>query len=124
MAILIDRQLPVFATRDWHPANHSSFIQQGGPGRNTALLIPKVQNLQSLCISLSPLILFQQELMLNRMVVRVLKTRHSSCNWIMQTPSVCSSADLPIDYCVLNTVRDVLIYPYQGVVVNRCHARR
>jgi nicotinamidase/pyrazinamidase len=25
------RQLPVFATRDWHPANHCSFIQQGGP---------------------------------------------------------------------------------------------
>lgn len=25
------RQLPVFATRDWHPKNHDSFIQQGGP---------------------------------------------------------------------------------------------
>ncbi|HRQ05001.1 MAG TPA: nicotinamidase [Nitrosomonas halophila] len=22
--------LPVFATRDWHPANHCSFVQQGG----------------------------------------------------------------------------------------------
>lgn len=22
---------PIFATRDWHPANHSSFVQQGGP---------------------------------------------------------------------------------------------
>lgn len=26
-----NRQLPVFATRDWHPSNHCSFIQQGGP---------------------------------------------------------------------------------------------
>jgi nicotinamidase/pyrazinamidase len=26
-----NRQLPVFATRDWHPANHCSFIRQGGP---------------------------------------------------------------------------------------------
>jgi len=25
------RQLPVFATRDWHPAKHCSFIRQGGP---------------------------------------------------------------------------------------------
>ncbi|MEW5944341.1 MAG: nicotinamidase [Pseudomonadota bacterium] len=25
------RSLPVFATRDWHPANHCSFRQQGGP---------------------------------------------------------------------------------------------
>ena len=27
----IQRQLPVFATRDWHPTNHGSFIKQGGP---------------------------------------------------------------------------------------------
>ncbi|WP_340123388.1 isochorismatase family protein [Methylobacter svalbardensis] len=27
----INRQLPVLVTRDWHPANHCSFIRQGGP---------------------------------------------------------------------------------------------
>ncbi|MGZ8214814.1 MAG: isochorismatase family protein [Methylosarcina sp.] len=27
----VQRQLPVIATRCWHPKNHSSFIQQGGP---------------------------------------------------------------------------------------------
>ena len=27
----IQRQLPVLATRDWHPKNHHSFLQQGGP---------------------------------------------------------------------------------------------
>jgi nicotinamidase/pyrazinamidase len=27
----IQRQLPVFATCDWHPKNHGSFIKQGGP---------------------------------------------------------------------------------------------
>jgi nicotinamidase/pyrazinamidase len=27
----IERQLPVLTTRDWHPSNHCSFIQQGGP---------------------------------------------------------------------------------------------
>lgn len=25
------RQLPVLATRDWHPENHGSFVEQGGP---------------------------------------------------------------------------------------------
>ncbi len=25
------RQLPIFATRDWHPADHCSFREQGGP---------------------------------------------------------------------------------------------
>lgn len=27
----ISRQLPVFASRDWHPSKHCSFIRQGGP---------------------------------------------------------------------------------------------
>ncbi|MGZ4993743.1 MAG: hypothetical protein ACXV79_06225 [Methylobacter sp.] len=26
-----ERRLPVFASRDWHPLNHCSFIRQGGP---------------------------------------------------------------------------------------------
>lgn len=26
-----DRKLPIFITRDWHPANHCSFKEQGGP---------------------------------------------------------------------------------------------
>lgn len=26
-----ERNLPIFATRDWHPANHCSFVAQGGP---------------------------------------------------------------------------------------------
>lgn len=25
------RKLPIFATRDWHPADHCSFVTQGGP---------------------------------------------------------------------------------------------
>lgn len=27
----LDAGLPIFATRDWHPANHCSFVDQGGP---------------------------------------------------------------------------------------------
>ena len=27
----VSRNLPVFATRDWHPAHHSSFHERGGP---------------------------------------------------------------------------------------------
>jgi len=27
----LDAGLPIFATRDWHPANHCSFLDQGGP---------------------------------------------------------------------------------------------
>ncbi len=31
MEKFVSHGLPVFATRDWHPANHCSFQQQGGP---------------------------------------------------------------------------------------------
>jgi nicotinamidase/pyrazinamidase len=30
-ARFVEHKLPVFATRDWHPANHCSFRSQGGP---------------------------------------------------------------------------------------------
>jgi len=29
--VFSEQQLPVFATRDWHPADHCSFTAQGGP---------------------------------------------------------------------------------------------
>jgi nicotinamidase/pyrazinamidase len=31
IALFVSRGLPVFASRDWHPANHCSFKEQGGP---------------------------------------------------------------------------------------------
>lgn len=31
LAAFVRARLPVFATRDWHPANHCSFREQGGP---------------------------------------------------------------------------------------------
>jgi nicotinamidase/pyrazinamidase len=44
------RRLPVVATRDWHPADHSSFQQQGGPwpphcvaGTNGASFSPRLE---------------------------------------------------------------------------------
>ena len=36
-----NRQLPVFAIRDWHPPNHCSFIQQGGPWPEHCIAGPK-----------------------------------------------------------------------------------
>jgi len=31
LELFASRKLPVFATRDWHPADHCSFLQQRGP---------------------------------------------------------------------------------------------
>ncbi len=31
IALFADRGLPIFVTRDWHPADHCSFLSEGGP---------------------------------------------------------------------------------------------
>jgi nicotinamidase/pyrazinamidase len=31
LKLFVARRLPVFATRDWHPPDHCSFVEQGGP---------------------------------------------------------------------------------------------
>jgi nicotinamidase/pyrazinamidase len=31
IALFHAHELPIFATRDWHPPNHCSFLQNGGP---------------------------------------------------------------------------------------------
>lgn len=31
IALFQSQRLPIFATRDWHPPNHCSFVEQGGP---------------------------------------------------------------------------------------------
>lgn len=31
IAVFTEKGLPIFATRDWHPPNHCSFAEQGGP---------------------------------------------------------------------------------------------
>lgn len=31
IAVAMGRQMPIFVSRDWHPSNHCSFKEQGGP---------------------------------------------------------------------------------------------
>jgi nicotinamidase/pyrazinamidase len=31
IALFVAKKLPIYASRDWHPANHCSFREQGGP---------------------------------------------------------------------------------------------
>ena len=51
IALFEEASLPIFATRDWHPANHCSFVEQGGTW-------------PSHCIANTPGAAFVQELLL------------------------------------------------------------
>jgi nicotinamidase/pyrazinamidase len=107
------RRLPVFSTRDWHPANHCSFIRQGGPwpehciaGSKGAEFSPDL-HLPALVHVISKGTDAEQEgysSFSNRTFKEQLD--HAGIRRLF-------IGGLATDYCVLNTVRDALDYHYQ-----------
>lgn len=110
------KRLPIFLTRDWHPADHRSFMTQGGPWPvhcvagskgaefapdlvlpETAVIVSKGDSSDSEGYSA-----FENQ---------VLKTRLDAES--IQRLFVCGIAS---DYCVLRTVCDALLLGY-GVYV-------
>lgn len=113
----IQRQLPVFATRDWHPKNHGSFIQQGGPWPEH-------------CIAGSTGAEFARDLHLPATVyifstgIEVENDGYSGfenpgLNKQLEKLSVSRLfiGGLATDYCVLNTVCDALNRNYQVLLL-------
>jgi nicotinamidase/pyrazinamidase len=113
----VNRGLPIFATRDWHPKNHSSFTAQGGPWPEHCVIGSKGAE-------------FASDLQLPDSVqiisagTDVEKDGYSA----FETPSCKQQLDsagvrrlfiggLATDYCVLNTVRDALALQYQVVLL-------
>lgn len=107
------RNLPVYATRDWHPSDHDSFVDQGGPWPphcvagshgaefSSALDLPETPRIVSTGVEKSSdgysafaETGFQQDL------------QHAGIKRLF----VCGIAT---DYCVLQTVLDALRLNYQ-----------
>jgi nicotinamidase/pyrazinamidase len=111
--IFLEKELPVFATRDWHPPDHCSFRTQGGPwpphciagtGGSEftsdillpagAIIIPKGMDVDKDAYSG-----FQ-----GTDLDRQLRSLHVQRLFI---------GGLATDYCVLNTVKDALELEYE-----------
>ncbi|MFC5478446.1 nicotinamidase [Massilia suwonensis] len=106
LALFAGQDLPIYASRDWHPANHCSFAQRGGPWPPH-------------CVAESPGAAFSERLALPASAVIVSKAdtedvdAYSAFNGTelaahlrghgVQRLVVCG---LATDYCVLNTVID------------------
>lgn len=112
-----DHGLPVFATRDWHPSDHCSFQQQGGPWPPH-------------CIATTAGAAFHPdiEFPLNTHVISKAVTREKDAysgftdtqlNALLQTLAICRLfiGGIATDYCVLNTVKDALHYHYTTFVL-------
>lgn len=108
-----EKGLPVVATRDWHPPDHSSFREQGGPW-------------PAHCVQGTRGAEFAPELELPEDVIIVSKATHpeeEAYSGFQGTDLDGRLKDLGIrrlfvgglatDYCVLSTVRDALSLGYQ-----------
>lgn len=112
--------LPIVATRDWHPADHCSFAAQGGPWPLH-------------CVAGTPGARFHADLALPEDVVLVSKATRRDA----EAYSAFAGTDLDqrlralgvlrlfigglaTDYCVLNTVQDARRLGYASVVLVDC----
>lgn len=109
--------LPVFASRDWHPDNHCSFAEQGGPWPPH-------------CIANTPGAEFSAELALPDDAVIISKADTAGVDAYSAFSGTTLAArlrargvnrvtvcGLATDYCVLNTVTDALEEGFATIIV-------
>jgi nicotinamidase/pyrazinamidase len=105
--------LPIFATRDWHPPNHCSFKEQGGPWPPHCVVDSKGSELSSeLNLPPSAVIISKG--------TEVEKDAYSGFEETDLDERLRSArirrvliGGLATDYCVLNTVRDAIKHGYE-----------
>lgn len=109
--------LPIFATRDWHPSDHCSFQQQGGPWPPH-------------CIATTTGAAFHPdiEFPINIQVISTAMTREkdtyssftdSQLHALLQASGIrrLFFGGVATEYCVFNTVKDALLLHYTTFVL-------
>lgn len=113
LEIFAMQNLPVYATRDWHPVQHCSFRAQGGPwpphcvaGTRGAQLAAALQ-LPSSAVIISKATTVEQDAYSG--------FQGTSLDQQLRAANIrrLFIGGLATDYCVLNTVRDALQFGYQ-----------
>lgn len=112
-----DHGLPIFATRDWHPSDHCSFQQQGGPWPPH-------------CIATTTGAAFHPdiEFPINTQVISTATTQEKDTyssftdtqfHALLQASGIrrLFFGGVATEYCVLNTVKDALLLHYTTFVL-------
>jgi nicotinamidase/pyrazinamidase len=107
------QNLPVYATRDWHPAQHCSFLAQGGPwpphcvaNTDGAAIAAELQ-LPSDAVVISKAATVEQDAYSGFQDTDLHRRLHAARIRRLFV------GGLATDYCVLNTVRDALKLGYE-----------
>ena len=117
LALAAARQMPVYASRDWHPANHCSFRPQGGPwpehcvaGTRGARFAPGLKLPQDA-------IIIDKGTAPRREAYSAFEgTELASLLRATQVRRVLVGG-LATDYCVLSTVRDALAQGFEVLLL-------
>ncbi|MGH8763109.1 MAG: isochorismatase family protein [Nitrosospira sp.] len=117
IALFHAHDLRIFATRDWHPPDHSSFLEHGG-------------RWPSHCIATTPGAEFPASLELPSDTCIISKATKrekdaysgfddTQLDTLLKSSGICRVfiGGLATEYCVLNTVKDALQYDYVTFVL-------
>ena len=122
IAVFTRRELPVFFSRDWHPADHCSFREQGGPwpvhcvqDTDGASFAPSLQRPEGSTIVSKATVRGKDE-------YSAMGAKDAEGNTLDKVLRKIGAkrifaGGLATDYCVLNTVRDALGLGYEVYVL-------
>ena len=122
IAVFTRRGLPVFFSRDWHPADHCSFQEQGGPwpvhcvqDTDGASFVPNLQRPDGAAVVSKATVRDKDE-------YSAMGAKDAEGNTLDKVLRKIGAkrifaGGLATDYCVLNTVRDALGLGYEVCVL-------
>ena len=102
------QKLPIFATRDWHPPNHCSFRQQGGPWPVHCVVGSKGAEFPSSLQLLSSAIIISKPSTPDKETYSGFEGTGLEQQLRRASVAHLYIGGLATDYCVLNTVKDAL----------------
>jgi len=109
--------LPVFATRDWHPENHCSFYQQGGPWPPHCVAGTFGAEFSSVLLLPSDVELVSKATQPDQEAYSSFRGTDLDERLRARGVTRIIIGGLTTEYCVLNTVRDAVQRGYKVVVL-------
>jgi nicotinamidase/pyrazinamidase len=117
LAGFVEQQLPVFATRDWHPADHCSFRAQGGPWPVHCVMKTKGAEFPSSLSLPTTAIIISKGTAADKEAYSGFEGTDLDDHLRGGRVSRLYVGGLATDYCVLNTVKDAVRLGFRVILL-------